>query len=404
MRKRSRNTNNNTIFYIAAVVMVVIIITLTILIINREPDTPSVNPYGEQGTNINNDNNNDNTENNESNKNDNDDANNNNDESNGETNEFGVTFDKVDETVYTTIMLNIRSKPGFDGDVLFSSKLDQKFKRVGIGDNGWDKLQLDDGTYAYASSEYLTTKTVKDGMDGAGLHIAESTGVSTSNTPVDTKHYTENTLKEGVTEAEADKFFSNSVFYGDSVGLGFQNYVAKQDDDFLGGMIVYGMGSYGLGNALKAVSSTSIHPTYKGYQTQLWNLTKELKVDKVFMMFGMNDLGLYGVTDSITNYKTLIDKIRELNPDVEIYIMTTTPMTSSYQLTYLNNHNIRLFNNKLRDLQDDWDVTMIDVASYLMDDNGYLKSKYASDGKYHLTEAAYKEWVKVLRSFASYNI
>ena len=51
MRKRSRNTSNNTIFYIAAIVMVVIIVTLTILIINREPDTPSVNPYGEQGTN-----------------------------------------------------------------------------------------------------------------------------------------------------------------------------------------------------------------------------------------------------------------------------------------------------------------------------------------------------------------
>ena len=79
------------------------------------------------------------------------------------------------------------------------------------------------------------------------------------------------------------------------------------------------------------------------------------------MMFGMNDLGLYGVTDSITNYKTLIDKIREVNPGVKIYIMTTTPMTSSYQLTYLNNHNIRLFNNKLRDLQEEWDVTMIDI-------------------------------------------
>lgn len=395
--RRKRNKNNNSIFFIAAIVMLIIIVTLTILIINRDPDTPPVNPYNEQenSDNTNEDDLNGTQDNQQPETNDQPDVN---------INEFGVNFEKVDETVYTTLMLNIRSKPGFDGEVLFQSKLDQKFKRVGIGDNGWDKLELDDGSFAYASSEYLTTKTVKDGMDGAGLHIAESTGVSISNTPVDTTHYTENELKQGVTEAEADKFFSDAVFYGDSVGLGFQNYVSKQGDDFLGGMIVYGMGSYGLGNSLKAVSSTSIHPTYKGYQTQLWNLTKELKVKKVFMMFGMNDLGLYGVTDSITNYKTLIDKIREVNPGVEIYIMTTTPMTSSYQLKYLNNHNIRLFNNKLRDLQEEWDVTMIDVASYLMDDNGYLKSKYASDGKYHLTESAYKEWVKVLRSFASYNI
>ena len=79
-------------------------------------------------------------------------------------------------------------------------------------------------------------------------------------------------------------------------------------------------------------------------------------------------------------------------------------MTKSYQLTYLNNSNIRLFNSKLRELASSWGVTVIDVASYLMDSDGYLMGKYASDGKYHLTESAYIEWVKVLRSFASNNI
>ncbi len=403
MQRRARVDNNNKLFYTTVTVILAIIVILVILIVKK--NNTNIDIYTENNLNSGDNSvdniDNDNIENNNS-------GNPNNEENtevdNTIINEYGVKFESANDTVYTTIYLNIRKKPNLEGDIIFQASPDTKFTRIGIGDNGWDKLKLDSGEFAYASSEYLTTKNAKDGTTGEGRPIAESTGVSVSNTPVDTKHYTGNTLKAGVTEKKADSFFKNSVFYGDSVTLGFQNYVSKQNSDFLGGMIVYGMGSYGLGNALKAVSATSIHPTYKGYQTQLWDLTSYLKVDKVFMMFGMNDLGLYGVTDSITNYKTLIDAIREKNPNVKIYILTTTPMTKSYQLQHLNNSNIRLFNNKIRELASSWNVTVIDVASYLMDSNGYLKSEYASDGKYHLTEAAYKEWVKVLRSFASENI
>lgn len=399
MQRRRNDLNKNKLFYILVAVIVAIIVVLVILIATKNDS--NVDIYGEQNLP-----NQSETNNNTNNANNGNENTNNNDNSNNENvlNEYGVKFEETNDTVYTTIYLNIRKKPSIDGDILYQASPDTKFTRVGIGDNGWDKLKLDSGEYAYASSEYLTTKTSKDGTTGEGRPVAESTGPSVSNTPVDTTHYTGNTLKAGVSESQADAFFKNSVFYGDSVTLGFQNYAAKQGTGFLGGMIVYGTGSYGVANALRAVSSTSIHPTYKGYQTQLWDLTSYLKVDKVFMMFGMNDLGLYGVTDSITNYKTLIDAIREKNPNVKIYILTTTPMTKSYQLQHLNNSNIRLFNNKLRELSSTWDVQVIDVASYLMDSDGYLQENYASDGKYHLTEAAYKEWVKVLRSFASENI
>lgn len=394
MRRRTENVDKNKLFYIAVAIILGIIVMLVILIASKGDS--NVDIYGENNSSneveINGSGNNE------------QDAAQGGEENNNIINEYGVKFEETNDTVYTTIYLNIRKKPSLEGDVLYQASPDTKFTRVGIGDNGWDKLKLDSGEYAYASSEYLTAKTPKEGTTGEGRPVAESTGPSVSNTPVDTMHYTGNTLKSGVSETQADAFFKNSVFYGDSVTLGFQNYVAKQSSGFLGGMIVYGTGSYGVANALRAVSSTSIHPTYKGYQTQLWDLTSYLKVDKVFMMFGMNDLGLYGVTDTITNYKTLIDAIREKNPNVKIYILTTTPMTESYQLQHLNNSNIRLFNNKLRELSSAWNVQIIDVASYLMDSDGYLKSEYASDGKYHLTNAAYKEWVKVLRSFASENI
>lgn len=386
-RKSLRTQNSNTNYMILGIIIVIVVLFCIYLATNDNNVAPYVEPYKELIQNIT-----DNVQPPEIPTND------------KTFREFEVTFEKVNETVYPTITLNIREQPNLNGKVILAQPADSSITRIGIGDNGWDKIILASGTNGYAKSEYLTTKKAKVGSNSDGLPIAESTGVSTSNTKVDLTHYTTNTLKEGISEKQADSFFSNAVFFGDSVTLGFEWYCDEETDGFLGGFKVFGTGSYGLGNALKTVNASSIHPIYKGYQTQLWNLTKELKVDKVFMMFGLNDIGLYGVEDSIINYKTLIDKIYEVNPNVKIYLLSTTPLCEQYQLQYLNNSNIRKFNNLVRQNADSWNVEYIDVASYLMDNNGYLKSNFVSDGKYHLMYVAYDEWVKVLRSYASYHI
>ena len=120
-------------------------------------------------------------------------------------------------------------------------------------------------------------------------------------------------------------------------------------------------------------------------------------------MFGLNDIGLYGVKDSLTNYTTLINAIKEHNPKIKIYIVSTTSLTPNFRRT-LNNDSIREFNNYIRTNAENLGITYIDVASYLINSDGYLEDQYCSDGLYHLNSLAYKQWVNVLRSFASYNL
>lgn len=66
-----------------------------------------------------------------------------------------VKFEEVDQKVKTTASLNLRSGPGKEFPVIKTVSSGTELLRTGIGDNGWDRILLDDGTAVYASAEYL---------------------------------------------------------------------------------------------------------------------------------------------------------------------------------------------------------------------------------------------------------
>lgn len=76
-----------------------------------------------------------------------------------------VSFEDVEETVYATADVNIRTGPGKDYDRVRVLKQGKSVKRIGIGANGWSKVLVDGETY-YISSKYLTAKKPEaEGVD-----------------------------------------------------------------------------------------------------------------------------------------------------------------------------------------------------------------------------------------------
>ena len=63
----------------------------------------------------------------------------------------------------------------------------------------------------------------------------------------------------------------------------------------------------------------------------------------------------------------------------------------------LNNINIRLLNQNLRQIPD---IVFVNIADSLITSEGYIKPAFSSDGYVHLTKKAYGVWVNVLRNFA----
>lgn len=72
-------------------------------------------------------------------------------------NESGeVTYQDVNEDVYTSDSINARNAPGPDGEIAKTVPAGTKLRRIGIGSDGWDKVDLNGELY-YMSHDYLTT-------------------------------------------------------------------------------------------------------------------------------------------------------------------------------------------------------------------------------------------------------
>ncbi len=195
-------------------------------------------------------------------------------------------------------------------------------------------------------------------------------------------------------------YFDNAAFVGDSVSLKLSYYAAATGA--LGNAQFFTAGSLGSANALWEVSDESVHPSYQGVKMTVEDCIANSGAQKVYIMLGMNDIGLYGIEDSTQNYKTLIDRILEKSPNVQIIVQSMTPMTDTSEILgeSLNNDNIKVYNSKLQELclENGW--AFVDVASVMYDaDGANLNRDFCSDPDglgVHFTEAGCEKWVEYL--------
>lgn len=211
----------------------------------------------------------------------------------------------------------------------------------------------------------------------------------------------------GLSDSQIFSFFDDAVFVGDSISLGWRNYVSKvrkSDSLFFGGsegaqFLV--SGSLGAANSLWPVNGESVHPSYQGEQMQLWQSIPLTGAKKVFIMFGLNDVGLYGVEKTIENFGTLFGKIKAAVPDVQFYVMSATYVKAGGERGKLNSANLRALNLALIDFCHANGYEFINIADPLADTDGNLKATYCSDGYVHQTSAAYDVWTALLKGYAA---
>lgn len=210
---------------------------------------------------------------------------------------------------------------------------------------------------------------------------------------------------EGAVPASASvnaSYLDDAVFIGDSVTLKLKLYVSakrKTDTNFFGKAQFLVAGSMGSGNALQPLSSTSIHPSVNGTKMLLEDGVKKIGAKKVYIMLGMNDIGLYGIDASVKNMDTLVGRIKAKTPDAIIMIQSVTPMVQSSQLRDLNNKNIYIYDQKLAALCKQRNYHYIDVGEMMRGKDGALPMNYCSDPNImgiHFTDTACQVWIQYI--------
>ena len=204
-------------------------------------------------------------------------------------------------------------------------------------------------------------------------------------------------VKDAPTQQTVDSsFFDDAVFVGDSISLKLSYYAGSSGE--LGKAKFLVRGSYGVGNEVTG----AFYLTYQGQEMKLTDALAQIGAKKLFIMLGMNDIGLYGIDGTIANWGTMLSSIREKNPDIQIFIQSMTPVWTGGEKGSLKNPNVDSYNVKLKAFAQSNGCKFIDVAPYMKDSTGGLATRFCSDNYVHLSDEGAQRWIKVLKAYEGY--
>ncbi len=205
----------------------------------------------------------------------------------------------------------------------------------------------------------------------------------------------------------ADSYFDRAVFVGDSVSLKLRNYVTqmrKSEPKFLSNAQFLTIGSFAARMAIEEVSKNSEHPKFKGKKMTIEAILAKTKASKVFIMLGMNDVAVTGTDGAVRDMMTLVGRIREKCPEIQIYVQSATPRLRGGPPTtqQLFDYDLALY-DAVKALGDPR-VYFADVAYVMRDSEGKLFPEYCSDPEdmaLHFTDVACQKWIDYLYTHAS---
>ena len=207
-------------------------------------------------------------------------------------------------------------------------------------------------------------------------------------------------LPEG--EMVDDSYFNDTIFVGDSISLKLQQFVIRYRKAYptmLGNAEFLVAGSFSTHAALADVSNDSLHPMVDGVKMTVEDALAAKGAKKVYIMLGMNDVSHSGLGGSIGNMGSLLYRIRQKLPDIEIFVQSVTPRYSGSKPNnqQLFDYDINLYDQitKLGDPK----IHFVDVAYVMRDEEGKLYDSYCSDKDdlaMHFTDVACQEWIRYL--------
>ncbi|MCR5302590.1 MAG: hypothetical protein K6E49_09160 [Lachnospiraceae bacterium] len=209
--------------------------------------------------------------------------------------------------------------------------------------------------------------------------------------------FTLNVQAEDLLESDpVEEFLSQSAFVGNSVGEGLTMYNDHKKKEPLGNATMLTRVSYSF--YADRTAAARFLPVFAGTPMQAKKAIQQCGARYAFICMGTNDLvGSPGASSAYEQYLDYLAGIREINPEVTIFIESCTPTRPG---SNVNNEKVTEFNAMMRTYCDTAENTYyVDIATPLTDESGYLASSFSSDGSVHLTNTAYAVWADSIRAF-----
>ena len=193
-------------------------------------------------------------------------------------------------------------------------------------------------------------------------------------------------------ESVDDSWFEDAVFLGDSRTEGLQLYSGITSGTFFWewGMSVF-----------KVDDTNHRKVSVNGEKMTLMEALSTGTWEKVYIMIGINDLG-YPAQSYQKALGEMIDQVREIQSGAAVYLQTMPPVNEALAQAngiayYINNENVKAFNEAIAQIAAEKQVILLDTASCLSDGQGQLPEDMSSDGV-HFKKVGYQTWLEYLKS------
>ena len=195
---------------------------------------------------------------------------------------------------------------------------------------------------------------------------------------------------EGGFVTVGDEYFLDACYIGDSRVQGLGLY-----SDLPG----YNMGTVGM-QLYKVFDRRAI--TIDGAKFTIPEvLSAGPQYGKIYLGFGLNELGWGNAEMFAEYYYYFIDYLKAVQPDAVIYVMSIIHVTESEQQksTLFRNETINARNEVLREIAENEHVYFLDLNEVFTDEYGNLAEEDSFDG-IHIKKGAITKWADYLRTHA----
>lgn len=189
-------------------------------------------------------------------------------------------------------------------------------------------------------------------------------------------------------EAVADEYFDDAVFLGDSRTEGFYLYSG----------LGHGTYFYAVGATVSSVFTKAAWETPEG-KIPLLDAVAGTVPGKIYMMFGVNELGWTKPDNFKEQYAEVIDRVQEDHPEAQIVLQSILPVSAKQDAkkTYVNNERIAVYNAIIETLAEEKGCFYVNAAEAVTGPDGCLPADLNFDGV-HLNPAGCRLWRDYLRT------
>lgn len=183
-------------------------------------------------------------------------------------------------------------------------------------------------------------------------------------------------------------FFDDALFVGESHVGG----LVLVNDTVGGAAVLYGNSASVMGG-LDASFVSNLESAAVTLKSEL----EKSGYNKIYIQFGLNELGWQQKVRFYETYKAMIEAIIALEPDADIYIMNLFPVSErqSASSDIYNNENIALYNGYIKQIASELELFYLDVASVYANEDGTLNSGCTDNG-INISYASYYKWYDYL--------